>query len=65
MFNVNLAGWDRWARIVAGLLVVSLAFWGPKTPWAWLGLVLVATGFLSFCPIYALLGIRTGRAGRR
>ena len=36
-----------------------LVFVGPQTPWGWVGLVLVATGFVGWCPIYATLGWHT------
>jgi len=55
--NVNTI--DQVVRIVAGLLLVSLVFIGPKTPWGWIGIILLATGFMNFCPIYRVLGIST------
>lgn len=65
MFGKNLAAWDRWARLVLGGLLLSAAFWGPRTAWGWLGLVLIATAFLGHCPIYVMLGIRTCKPGGR
>jgi hypothetical protein len=50
---------DRIIRIGVGAAVLSLVFVGPKTPWGWLGLVPVLTGLIGYCPLYALLGIRT------
>jgi Inner membrane protein YgaP-like, transmembrane domain len=50
---------DRAIRVVAGLAILSLAFVGPHSPWAWLGLVPLLTGVVGFCPAYALLGVRT------
>lgn len=55
--NVNTV--DQVVRIVAGLGLISLVFIGPQTPWGWVGLILVATGFMSFCPVYRLLGLST------
>ena len=55
----NEGGLDRVLRVVAGLAVLSLAFVGPKTPWAYLGLVPLLTGALGYCPLYSLLGINT------
>ena len=46
-------------RIILGLGMIALVYMGPQTPWGWLGAVLIATGFLKFCPIYRLLGIST------
>ena len=45
--------------VIGGLAIVSLAFVGPQTPWAWLGLIPVATGLIGWCPPYSLLGINT------
>jgi Protein of unknown function (DUF2892) len=50
---------DRVLRVVVGLGVLSLAFVGPQTPWAYLGLVPLLTGLVGFCPLYAVLGLRT------
>lgn len=50
---------DRILRVIAGLAILSLAFIGPKTPLAYLGLVPLLTGLVGFCPAYALFGIRT------
>ncbi len=57
--TINEGVVDRALRVVVGLAIVSLAFIGPQTPWAYLGLVPLATGVIGFCPAYALLGIRT------
>ncbi len=50
---------DRVIRIIAGLVLLSLVFVGPQTPWGWIGLVPLITGLLGICPIYSILGIRT------
>ncbi len=50
---------ERFVRVALGLFVLSLAFIGPKTPWAYLGIVPLLTGILGSCPIYSLLGIST------
>ncbi|MFZ4602810.1 MAG: YgaP family membrane protein [Caulobacterales bacterium] len=59
MFKNNVGGLDRTLRIVAGLAILALAFVGPKTPWAFLGLVPLLTGFAGTCPLYTLLGMNT------
>lgn len=58
----NVGSAERTIRILVGLFIISLAFWGPQTPWAWLGLVPVLTGLVGYCPPYALLGISTCKA---
>ncbi len=50
---------ERVLRVLVGLGVISLAFVGPKTPWAWLGVIPVLTGATGLCPLYTLLGIST------
>ncbi len=50
---------ERVVRVVLGLAIVSLAFIGPQTPWAWLGLIPVVTGALGSCPIYTVFGVST------
>lgn len=50
---------DRVIRIIVGLVLLSLVFVGPQTPWGWIGLVPLVTGLIGTCPIYSVLGIRT------
>ena len=55
----NVGGIDRVLRIVVGLILTVLAATGQIGAWGWLGLVVLATGLLSFCGAYALLGMTT------
>jgi hypothetical protein len=61
----NIGMFDRMARIVMGiifLLFVPLAFFGPKTDLALLGLfgiIPLISGIIGYCPPYVLLGINT------
>ena len=55
----NLGQFDRIARFVLGALLAILALTGTIGIWGYLGLVLVGTGFVNFCPIYKLLGLKT------
>lgn len=48
---------ERWARVVLGVLSLTLV--GPQTLWGLLGLVPLVTGALGSCPLYTLLGIST------
>ncbi|MEQ1709687.1 MAG: DUF2892 domain-containing protein [Terricaulis sp.] len=57
--KTNEGGLDRIVRIVVGAGILSLAFVGPQTPWAYLGAIPLLTGLVGFCPLYALLGINT------
>ncbi len=55
----NIGSWERTIRIIAGLFILTLTFVGPKTPWAYLGIVPLATGLAGWCPPYALVGFST------
>lgn len=55
---------DRAIRVVAGLVLVSLVFIGPQTPWGWIGLILIVTGIVGWCPIYQALGLKTSGPGK-
>ncbi|KAF2991825.1 DUF2892 domain-containing protein [Methylocystis sp. MJC1] len=57
--EANIGQTDKIIRIVAGLVLLSLAFIGPKTAWGFIGLVPLATAFINFCPAYKLLGMNT------
>lgn len=59
MFTTNVGSTDRILRIVVGLVLIALVFVGPQTPWGWLGIIPLATGFLRTCPAYSLLGVST------
>jgi len=50
---------ERALRVAVGLVIVMLAFVGPKTPWAFLGIIPIVTGLVGSCPIYTLFGIST------
>lgn len=55
----NVGKLDQTARIVVGLVLLSLVFVGPETLWGLIGLVPLITGLFSFCPLYKLVGINT------
>lgn len=54
--RINVGKLDRTARIIIGLILLSLPFW-LDTPWRWLGLVglmPLTTGLAGRCPGYHL-----------
>ncbi len=59
--QANVGGADRVLRIVAGLAILSLFFFleGNARWWALVGLVLVATGTIGWCPAYLPFGLST------
>ncbi len=50
---------DRILRVVVGLILISLVFVGPQTPWGWVGIVPLLTGIVGFCPAYRIFGLST------
>ncbi|HZV56819.1 MAG TPA: DUF2892 domain-containing protein [Sphingobium sp.] len=59
--TANIGTIDRILRIAVGLILIALVFVGPRTPWGWIGIVPLATGFIRFCPLYRLIGLDTRR----
>jgi len=59
MFKTNVGGIDRVLRIVAGLVLIGLTLMGTIGPWGWIGVVPLATGLLSSCPLYSIIGLNT------
>lgn len=60
----NEGSLDRVVRIVLGLVLLALAFFGPKTWLGMLGLVPLVTGIVGFCPLYRLVGLKTSHSAR-
>ena len=62
-FKPNVGTADRLIRILAGILCINAWIFVPSVFLGWvlaaIGLILIATGILSLCPIYAVLGLRT------
>jgi hypothetical protein len=50
---------DRAVRIVLGLALLSVYFFGPRSLLGLLGLVPLVTGVIGYCPLYAMFGLRT------
>ncbi|BAL23267.1 DUF2892 domain-containing protein [Azoarcus sp. KH32C] len=57
--KTNVGGIDKILRIIAGLLLITLAALGMGTPWTWIGVVPLVTGLMGWCPAYTLLGLNT------
>lgn len=60
----NVGTVDRVLRAVIGLVLLTLVFTGPRTPWGWIGLVPLFTALVGWCPLYRVLGISTCRVTR-
>ena len=62
MFKTNVGGLDRILRIVVGLALIAGFFLNPDASLRWLyliGIVPLATGLRSTCPLYSILGLNT------
>lgn len=59
--RTNVHPIERVLRITVGLLIISLAFWGPSNYWFLLGVIPVVTGLIGWCPMYKMLGVNTCR----
>ncbi len=59
LLPTNEATLDRAVRVVLGLVLIALAFVGPKTPWGFVGLVPLFTGAIGSCPLYTVFGFST------
>ncbi len=59
--RANVGGFDRAARVIAGVAVLSLVFILESNArwWGLIGLVPLMTGLLRWCPAYTLLGLNT------
>lgn len=62
--TTNMGMIDRALRVIVGLILISLVFVGPQTPFGWIGVVPLLTAFIGWCPAYTLLGIRTCPASK-
>ena len=57
--TTNIGTIDRAARVVLGIIIVTLTALGKISPWGWLGVMLIITGAIKFCPAYSLFGFKT------
>lgn len=56
--KINMGSLDRILRVVAGLVIIGagIAF---RSWWGVIGVILLATAAIGFCPLYTLLGVST------
>ncbi len=64
MFKVNEALWDRIVRVIVGIVLLYLGWFGVVTgEWGIalkiIGFFPLLTGIVGWCPLYALLKITT------
>lgn len=62
MLKTNVGGIDRVLRIVVGLALLVAFFMLPEASYRWfllIGIVPLATGLMSTCPLYSIFGMST------
>ncbi len=62
MFSKNVGSIDRILRIVLGIALLGAFFAFPDASYRWfllIGIVPLATAFMSSCPLYTILGLST------
>lgn len=55
----NVGKIDSISRLVLGVVILSLAFIGPQSSFAYIGIVPIVTGIFGFCPLYKIIGLNT------
>lgn len=67
----NVGGLDRLLRIIVGLVLIALALldqfgiFASIGAWGYLGIIPLATGLFSFCPLYSVLKIKSCCRGEK
>jgi hypothetical protein len=60
--NINMGTIDRVIRVVLGIALLWLALFAAPNGYnwiGWIGVIPLVTALIGFCPLYAVLGIRT------
>lgn len=59
----NVGSTDKIIRIILGVVIIAAGFYF-KTWFGLVGIVPLLTAFVSFCPLYSLVGINTCKVGK-
>lgn len=59
--NPNVGSADKVIRIIIGIALLSMLLWvqGNAKYWGLIGIIPIATALMSWCPAYAIVGIKT------
>lgn len=57
--RTNIGNWERLIRIWLGAVLIGLAATDIIGMWGWIGIAPVITGFIGWCPSYAIFGFST------
>ena len=59
MSRLNVGNLDRLVRLLAGFFLVACAATDAIGSWGYIGLALMLSGVVAYCPLYALVGFST------
>ena len=62
MFKTNEAMIERVIRVAVGIVLLAMFFMYPDASWRYwtlIGIIPLATGLMSSCPLYSILGLST------
>ncbi|CAG9297490.1 YgaP family membrane protein [Celerinatantimonas diazotrophica] len=59
MIQANVGGWDKYLRIVIGVVLIGLMALGYIGLWGWIGVVPILSAVFNYCPLYQLIGFST------
>lgn len=57
MIKINVGTTDQVLRVILGIVLVAATFLGYIGNWGWIGVLLILTGLIRFCPAYFVAGI--------
>lgn len=58
--KTNIGSTDKTIRIAAGVVIIALGLL-LSSWWGLVGVVLLATGLMNFCPAYSLINFSTNK----
>lgn len=56
----NVGSVDKVIRIILGVVIITLGIYNQSW-WGLVGLVPLFTAFITWCPVYSLIGVSTDR----
>ncbi len=56
--NMNVGSTDRFVRVVVGVAIIGAGIYFQNW-WGAVGIILVTTGMVRYCPTYSLINITT------
>jgi hypothetical protein len=63
MLKKNVGGIDRILRLVVGAaLIIAYFMMENASPFLLIGIIPLATGLISSCPLYSIIGLKTCKA---